>query len=324
MLSRRQFLQAAAAGAVSPMLPASAAHTVDVPTSVAKLASMTKGAASISVAERRARIAAAQSLLREYNFCALLMESGSSLEYFTGIRWHRSERVTAAVIPADGEFLVVTPAFEERSVRETLKVGGDVRPWDEHENPFEKVAQCLRDRSNDSGRVAAESTIRFFIVAGVRQALPGIDIVPADPALRACRLFKSPAELALMQLAHDVTLAALKFVHGQVKIGMSAAYLSARMDKATGALGGDPEFSLAAQRGVGLPAWLVKTANRSPRLRDPDGLRVQCARLSVRYFAHLGVRRRDRAPTQGLGYRQTGAGNRARNRQARHCRGHHR
>jgi Xaa-Pro dipeptidase len=213
-------------------------------TAAPALKSLTADAKPISVEERRARIGKAQSLMAQRKVAALLVESGSSLEYFTGIRWRRSERTTLAIIPASGEALVVTPAFEEPSVRETLQVGGDVKPWDEHENPFEKVVQGLKDRGINSGVLAAESTMRFFIVAGIRQASSAYEIIPADPIVRACRLIKSPAELALMQLANEVTIEALRQVHAQVTLGMSGTDIGALMDHATISLGGPPEFSL--------------------------------------------------------------------------------
>ena len=238
MLTRRVFLQGAA---TSPLLAAGSAYARD---SAAPLKSLTGDAKPISVEERHARIAKAQSLMAQRKVAALLVESGSSLEYFTGIRWHRSERTTLAIIPSSGEVLVVTPAFEEPSVRETLQVGGDVRPWDEHENPFEKVVQGLRDRGINSGVLAAESTMRFFIIAGIRQASSAYEIIPADPIVRACRLIKSPAELALLQLANDVTIEALRQVHAQVALGMSGTDIGALMDHATISLGGSPEFSL--------------------------------------------------------------------------------
>jgi Xaa-Pro dipeptidase len=238
MLSRRVFLQGAA---TSPLLAAGSAFSRD---SAAPLKSLTGDAKPISADERHARIAKAQSLMAQRKIAALLVESGSSLEYFTGIRWHRSERTTLAVIPASGEVLVVTPAFEEPSIRETLQVGGDVRPWDEHENPFEKIVQGLKDRGINSGVLAAESTIRFFIVAGIRQASSAYEIIPADPIVRACRLIKSPAELALLQLANDVTIEALRQVHVQVALGMGGSDIGALMDHATLSLGGAPEFSL--------------------------------------------------------------------------------
>jgi Xaa-Pro dipeptidase len=238
MLSRRVFLQGAAA---SPLLAAGSAFGRD---SAEPLKSLTGDAKPISADERHARIGKAQSLMAQRKVAALLVESGSSLEYFTGIRWHRSERTTLAIIPASGDVLVVTPAFEEPSVRETLQVGGDVRPWDEHENPFEKIVQGLKDRGIKSGVLAAESTIRFFIVAGIREASSAYEIIPADPIVRACRLIKSPAELALLQLANDVTIEALRRVHAQVALGMSGSDIMALMDHATLSLGGAPEFSL--------------------------------------------------------------------------------
>ena len=205
---------------------------------------MTGAAKPISADERRARIAKVQSLMEQGKVSALLIEPGSALDYFTGIRWRRSERITLAIIPARGEVIVVTPAFEEPSVRETLQVGGDVRPWNEHENPIDRIVQGLRDRGVASGVVAVESTTRFFIVDGIRRAASGYDIISADPLVRACRLVKSPAELALMQIANNVTIEALRILHGRVALGMVSEDISALMDRTTIALGGAPEFSM--------------------------------------------------------------------------------
>jgi Xaa-Pro dipeptidase len=240
MLSRRTFIGAAAAA------PAAAFSAVQSPRAVpgTALSSLTADAKPISSEERRARITKVQSLLLERKLSALLVEPGSTLDYFTGIRWHRSERTTLAIIPARGEVLVVTPAFEEPSVRETLQVAGEVRPWNEHESPFDKIAQGLRDRGAASGTLAIESTVRFFIVDGIRRATGGYDMVSADPVVRACRLFKSPAELALMQAAATVTIEAIRHVHTKLERGMSSAEIGALMDGTTAALGGEPEFSL--------------------------------------------------------------------------------
>ena len=224
-------------------LPVAAAWAAPPPTSPGT--GQPAAARPISRDERQLRLARAQALMGEQKIRALLIEPGSSLEYFTGIQWRRSERSTVAIVPASGTVIVVTPAFEEPSVRETLQVGGDVRPWDEHENPFEKIVQALRDRGIDSGVLAAESTMRFFIIAGVRQASATYEIVPADSLVRACRLIKSPAELALMQSANDITLAALKPVKAQTAKGMTGKDLGELMTKTTLELGGTPEFSLS-------------------------------------------------------------------------------
>ncbi len=239
-LSRRVFLRGAAG---APLLAMGA--QIGLPTaSAAELKSMTLDAKPVSGDERRARIAKVQMLMGQRKVAALLVEPGSTLDYFTGIRWHRSERVTLAIIPAQGEVLIVTPAFEEPSVRETLQVSADVRTWNEHESPLERIVQGLRDRGAASGMLAVESTTRFFIVDGVRQTSNAYEMISADPLVRACRLIKSPAELALMQTANDVTIEALRFVHAHVERGMSSADISALMDRTTTTLGGSPEFAL--------------------------------------------------------------------------------
>ncbi len=242
-MRRRDFLSAAVAGAGALMLPGRS--VLAAPPGVAGLTSLTVGAKPITAEERLARIAKLQRLMVEQDIGALILESGSSLDYFTGVRWHRSERTTAAVIPARGDVVVVTPAFEEPSVRETLAVSGDVRPWNEHESPFDRLVGALRDRGVRSGAIAFEPTTRVFIVDGVREASAGAyRVVSGDALVKAVRLIKSPAELALMQAANNVTLAALRHVHGNVRPGMRPDEIAAMTDAATVALGGEPGFAL--------------------------------------------------------------------------------
>lgn len=239
-MRRRTFLTAAAALTAG----AAFAATRDPKTAPTGLAALTRAAKPISREERLARIGKLQQLMGEQGVGAMIVESGSSLEYFTGVQWRRSERPTAAVIPTKGGVVIVTPAFEQPSVRETLAVGGDVRPWDEHESPFARIAGALGDRGVTSGAIAFESTTRLFIVDGVREAAPALKVVSGDALVKAVRLIKSPAELALMQTANDVTLAALRHVHAGVRVGMGPSEIGAMMDAATVALGGAPEFAL--------------------------------------------------------------------------------
>jgi len=208
------------------------------------LRSLTGGTQPISAQEHGARLAKVQELMQQRRVAALLVESGSTLEYFTGIRWRRSERTTAALIPASGQVVVVTPFFEEPSIRETLKVPAAVRPWKEDESPFELLADAL-PRRPVTGPLAVEATTRLFIVERVAQAAtPRPEVVPAQDLVDACRMIKSATELALMQAANDVTLAALRHVHGRVEAGMRGADIFALLVGATEQFGGVHEFSL--------------------------------------------------------------------------------
>jgi Xaa-Pro dipeptidase len=242
-VSRRAFLALTAAGAAIAagprVLPAAGAR----PASTA-LASLTRDVPPITAQERGARLAKVQGLMQQRRIAALLVEAGSTLEYFTGIRWHRSERTTAALIPAKGGVVVVTPFFEEPSVRETLQVPADVRPWKEDESPFKLLAGALRERAA-AGPLAVEATTRYFIVERVVEASAAApQVIPADDLVRACRMFKSSAELALMQAANNVTIAALRHVHGRISAGMQGSDILGMMIAATEQLGGSHEFSL--------------------------------------------------------------------------------
>jgi Xaa-Pro dipeptidase len=235
-MDRRSFMALGAAGWITAgagLARAAPPELVRVPGS----------AIAVSAEERAARIAKAQGLMRRQGMSALLIEPGSSLIYFTGIRWSRSERLTCAIIPAEGAIGVVTPFFEEPSVRETLAVPADVRTWQEHEDPLALVAGWLRDRKAGAV-VGIEETNRFFIPDGLKKTLPSGKQVNAAGVVRGCRMIKSPTELALMQRASDITMAAYRYTVPRIEAGMRPGDIGALMNRATTALGGDPEFAL--------------------------------------------------------------------------------
>ena len=207
-------------------------------------ASPAANAKPITAAEHEARLAKLQSLMQRDKVAALLVEAGSSLEYFTGIRWWRSERTTAAIIPTEGKAIVVTPYFEMPSIKETLKIDADIRPWHEDQSPFDIIAQSLSDRPADRP-LAVEHTTRYFIIDHARHAKGfSRDIVSGEALVNACRMIKSPAELALLQAANDVTINAIKHCHANIKSGMTSADIMTMLVAATEQLGGKHEFSL--------------------------------------------------------------------------------
>lgn len=237
-LSKRDLIKAAGVTGLSAMTGAALAKADDA------LPNMTADAVPISVEERKARVAKAQQLMRDQGVAALLIEAGSAMVYFTGIRWWRSERLTAVVIPVDGDIAVVTPYFEEPSIRESMSFGDDVRTWHEHESPYALVARILADRGLKKGKLAIEETVRHFVVDGVAKAASKFKIISGAAITRGCRMHKSAAEIALMQIASDVTMAAYAHTHSKIAAGMSSQEVSALMSAATTALGGTVQFSM--------------------------------------------------------------------------------
>lgn len=243
MLTKRELLRAGGAAGLALGMGTNAAQAETAP-SATGLSSLAADAQPISPEEHQQRIEKAQSLMQAQDVKALVIEAGSALTYFTGIRWWRSERFTGVVIPQEGEPVVVTPYFEEPSVRESVKVAAGVRTWHENQNPFEVVAGALGDWGHKGGKVAIEETVRHFISDGIAKAAPSFETVSGMSVTRGVRMFKSPAELALMQVANDITLAAYRHIHSRIEPGMSQQDISAMMSKATGELGGDVEFSM--------------------------------------------------------------------------------
>ncbi len=229
---RREFMGMTALAAGAALLPGPVFGAQDLP-------NLAKNAQPISHAERESRLARAQAIMKREGIGAVLVEPGSSLVYFTGIRWWRSERTTAALIPVEGQPCIFTPFFEEPSIRESLGIAADVRTWNEHDNPHKLIANWLVEKKLATKPVGIEETVRHFITDGLRAALPEARIVSGAPVVRGCRMHKNTAEIALMQAAADITAAAFKHSASQIQKGMTPDDIQALITAATAKLGGE-------------------------------------------------------------------------------------
>lgn len=189
-------------------------------------------ASPISRQERLARIAKAQRLMREAGLAALLVEPGSTMIYFSGVDWWRSERPTVMLLPAKGEPVFVTPGFEESRLADLLQVPARIRVWQEHEDPFAVLGGWLDDLGLAGGQIAVEDTVRFFVSHGLAQARPGVRLAQGAGVVNGCRMIKSPAEIALMQQATDVMIAAYQAVGAQITDGMTSGDITGLMQAA--------------------------------------------------------------------------------------------
>jgi Xaa-Pro dipeptidase len=224
MFSRRGFLNIGGAVAVASAIrkPAAAAS---VPTSVAALKSMRDQVRPISTDERRARIARAQELMSRNRMDAVLLTGGTSLLYFTGVRWYNSERFFAVVIPVKGHAFCVCPSFEEGRAREQLNAGpledAAVLTWHEDENPYRLMAAGLKERGFSAGKLGVEERTPFVFSDGLAQAAPAVRLASATPITAGCRMIKSTHELELMSIANRATLRVYEAVYRALESGMT-------------------------------------------------------------------------------------------------------
>ena len=213
-VDRRRFLTLSASAAALPILGAAQSSpkpTASLPAPLAALKNRRSEAQPIAHAEREERFARAQRKMQENGLDAIALAGGTSLVYFTGIRWGNSERLFVAVLPRKGAPFYVCPAFEEERAREQMREapGGKdskVYTWNEDEDPYALVAKGLKDLGITGGKLGIEERVPFVFSDGIRKAVPGFETSSATPVTAGCRAVKTAAELKLMQLANDVTL----------------------------------------------------------------------------------------------------------------------
>jgi Xaa-Pro aminopeptidase len=225
--SRREFLTGTAAASVLALAPQTNALPDDagsaLPSAFSGLKPLGGRVHPITTDEFRERLEHAQKLMTDMTpkYEALFVAPGTSLYYFTGIRWGMSERLLALVLPRTGDPIVVVPAFEEGRMREKLHFAAEVRAWQEDESPTKIAAAALGDRGIRTGRIGVEETAAFTFFDHLRAAAPGLECVSADPVTIACRGRKSAHELELMRLACETTFAVFRAVFASLKPGMS-------------------------------------------------------------------------------------------------------
>jgi len=229
MISRRRFVQVGTlAAAALPSVPLAAADQpcAPLPSSIANLKSMKDQGTPITSEERVARQEKARRLMAEQRIDALVLMEGTSLNYFTGIRWWGGERLFAMVLPVKGTAFYVCPAFEEGRAREQIVRGPtpdqpEIRTWQEDDDPYGRVARGLRSHGISTGTLGIEESVRYVFSSGIAKAAPQATIVSATPVTAGCRMIKSDQEVALMRLAAKVTLSVYEAAYQSLKEGMT-------------------------------------------------------------------------------------------------------
>jgi Xaa-Pro dipeptidase len=239
--SRRDLLRGSLAAGLGAALPAAAQAAEETPPALAALTPMTDGVSPIATDEHRARIRRAQRLMAEEGFDAVVLGPGTGLTYFTGASWGESERFFGAVITREGDPAWVTPAFEKERALEQVKIGGDVRAWEEDQSPFALVAGIVRERVRRAPAVGIEETLAYTFAHEIGNAMPAGRLRPATPVTAGCRMIKDAHEIALMRRACEITVRAHRAVFASLREGMTqseASALSADAHRRLGIRGG--------------------------------------------------------------------------------------
>ena len=227
MISRRRFVLSAAATAPALSLSAQVRQTQAaapagndalLPAPILALSDRAADVKPITSAEREARLDRARAILKAFNMDAVLVTTGASLRYFTGASWGQSERLFAWVLPQAAAPFVVCPALERDHFAELL-VNFPERDttltylWQENEDPYTILRRGLAEVNIATGSVGIEEHTSFGHADRIAKACPALKIVSAVPVTAGCRSLKSPAEIALLRLANQITLDVYRAVY---------------------------------------------------------------------------------------------------------------
>ncbi|WP_303698965.1 M24 family metallopeptidase [Brevundimonas naejangsanensis] len=191
----------------------------------------------ITVAERQDRIAALAARLKAEGLAALLVGPTASLRYYTGLDWHPSERLTGALIHADGRVQYICPRFELDKVAglTASTVAGDILTWEEEESPYVLAAANLPE----GGVLAIDDQAAAFVWLGLSRVLGADRVTDGGPLIVAQRSIKSAAEIALLTRAKAITLEVQRRTRHWLKAGVRTSEVKAFIDAEHRALGGE-------------------------------------------------------------------------------------
>jgi len=250
----------------------------------------------ITTEERRTRIEQARRLMAQHKIDAVILSGGTSLVYFTNIRWGGGERLFACAIPVRGEPFFVCPSFEEERAREQIALGpfgggrADVRTWNEDESPYALVANGLKERGAATGTIGIEETMKFVWSDSIRAASPQMTVVSATPITAGCRMIKDAHELELMRIASAATLKVYEAVYHALQPGMSQGDVSRLIDAGYRQVGFPGEASVQVGEYTALPHGSItpQTIREGTIIMIDDGCTVEGYQSDITRTVVLG------------------------------------
>ncbi|MEM8856332.1 MAG: Xaa-Pro peptidase family protein [Pseudomonadota bacterium] len=233
----------------------------------------------ITLEERLGRIAKAQARMAEMDIAAIWLDGTTDLEYFTGVRHGQTERMIGAIIPAKGEPVYVSPAFEVEKLKTMITIGDRISAWQEHESPYALMVDTLRDLQIHKGTLALDDQARWFVVDGIRRAAEaaGSDyaLTPSTSVASWCRQRKSEHEIALISHAMRTTLAIHERAARTLSAGMMTTDVQMFLDQAHRKAGFDTgcRFAIAL---FGEASAYPHGVPHAQELKDGDVVLIDC------------------------------------------------
>jgi Xaa-Pro aminopeptidase len=170
------------------------------------------------------RISLARRKLAESGADMLFVTPSTNLFYLSGISFHRSERLTAILLPKDGDPVLIVPAFEETRARGLTPIE-NVVTWEETEDAFRKAAGYFR---GSRGVLSVEPSTAYDDVEKLLAHASGWESRSGAELFSAMRVVKSPSELDAMRRAVATGVERFRKAFASLEPGVREEDVSAR------------------------------------------------------------------------------------------------
>lgn len=176
--------------------------------------------------ERQQRLSRLRQLLDTHGLAGMLLGPTESLRYFTGLVWHASERFLGALVTPTALYYIV-PGFERSRVETLPHLPAEILEWQEEESSAALIARTL----GHSGVLTLDDNMPLYFYNALATELGTERLANGGPLINGLRRIKSPAEIALIQCAMNLTLDVHRQAHAVLKPGIRASDLIEFIDR---------------------------------------------------------------------------------------------
>jgi len=231
----------------------------------------------------RERAVEAMDLMRRRGVAGLLLFPGADIGYFTGFSIGPSERLAAALIPFDGDPVLIVNELEQE-LRGQKPWIEQVEVWHEHEDPVKLLAESIRRRGLSRASIGVAEDAYWGWVNRLQNLLPDAEFVDVSRQLSAVRMVKTPREIDWMREACAIADQALQHGFDQLHTGMTELELAAVITAELRRLGGGETFCLAL---FGERAALPHGSATDRRLEPGDAVLVDAGTTFHGYWSDI-------------------------------------
>jgi len=184
------------------------------------------------------------AILKDNELDALALNPGASLEYFTGLKFHLSERPVICLLFSNRTPIIIHPELESGKMRglpfpiNAFGYGEDPGTWS---NVFKQGIEQAGLRPHPLIGIDPRG-LRILEFRLMEAAIPDAEFISAESNVAHLRMHKDENEILAMRKAVEIAQLALSHTIPSIKVGLTERELAAELTSQLFRSGSDPEM----------------------------------------------------------------------------------